>query len=209
MLTIHHIENDFDISDLRDPSWSVADEILAQNYWSGEPAPSGRHCSAKLLWSQSALYLRFDAVRAEDLVVSENPDLTRKTLGLWDRDVCEIFVAPRADDLTTYYEFEIAPTGEWVDLKITVDGKTRVTDELYHSGMQSAAEIYENNIVMAIKIGWNAFGRVPETGEEWLGNIFRCVGKGADRGYLSWKPTLTKVPYFHVPEKFGKFVFKE
>jgi hypothetical protein len=60
---------------------------------------------------------------------------------------------------------------------------------------------------MALKVPWSAFGRKPRPGDVWLGNLFRCVGKDPNRGYLAWSPTLTKVPNFHVPERFGEFVF--
>ena len=68
-------------------------------------------------------------------------------------------------------------------------------------------QIENGRIQMAVKIEWNAFGRVPKAGDVWLGNLFRCVGKDPDRGYLAWSPTGTEVPDFHVPEKFGEFLF--
>ena len=48
---------------------------------------------------------------------------------------------------------------------------------------------------------------MPSSGDVWHGNIFRCVGKGENRGYLAWQPTETPAPNFHVPEKFGEFEF--
>jgi hypothetical protein len=60
---------------------------------------------------------------------------------------------------------------------------------------------------MAFKIPWKAFGGKPATGDVWLGNLYRAVGTGDTRGYLAWSPTMTKDPQFHVPEKFGEFVF--
>jgi hypothetical protein len=106
-----------------------------------------------------------------------------------------------------YYEFEVAPTGEWVDLAIDATSGKRLVDAEYASGTQAAAKIEEGRIVMAIKIPWTAFGKTPTDGEIWLGNIFRCVGQGPDRGYLAWCPTLTELPNFHVPDVFGQFRF--
>ncbi len=74
--------------------------------------------------------------------------------------------------------------------------------------MKSAAKIENNKVIMAIKVEWQAFGKVPKKGDVWLGNIFRCVGKDPTRGYLAWSPTMTKEASFHVPEKFGEFVFE-
>ena len=73
--------------------------------------------------------------------------------------------------------------------------------------MEAAAKIEKNRIVMAMKIPWTAFGKKPDLGDVWLGNIFRCVGKDPNRGYLAWQPTLTEKPNFHVPERFGRFTF--
>jgi hypothetical protein len=151
--------------------------------------------------------VRFDANQDEPLIVSETPNLTTKTIGLWDRDVCEIFLAPNADEPRRYFEFEVAPNGEWIDLGIHQMPEKRETDWDYDSGMKSFAAVADGEITMALKIEWKAFGRKPKVGEIWLGNIFRCVGKDPTRGYLAWAPTLTAEPSFHVPEKFNKFEF--
>ncbi len=206
-IKITHIKKDFSVQELDNKAWKSASETLIDKYWSGENAPTGRQFKAKLLWSDSAIYVRFEANQAEPLVVSDAPNLTSKTRGLWDRDVCEIFLAPRKEDFRHYFEFEIAPTGEWIDLGIYQMPDKRETDWDYHSGMKSAAKIGKDKVVTAIKVEWKAFGAMPKAGDVWLGNIFRAVGKDPTRGYLTWQPTLTKEASFHVPEKFGKFEF--
>ena len=80
-----------------------------------EPAPAHRRAEARLLWSKSALHTRFVGPQNEPLVISTAPQTNVKTLGLWDRDVCEIFIAPDLSDPNSYFEFEGAPTAEWVD----------------------------------------------------------------------------------------------
>jgi hypothetical protein len=204
---IKYTKEDFSVSELENKAWEKAGTVEVDKYWSGENAPRGRHFKAKLLWSDAALYVRFEANQTEPLVVSEKANLTGKTRGLWDRDVCEIFLAPNKSEPRRYFEFEIAPNGEWIDLGIHQMPDKRETDWDYASGMQSKSIIGKNKIWMAIKIEWKAFGKVPKPGDAWRGNIFRCVGKGATRGYLAWSPTLTKEPAFHVPEKFGEFEF--
>ena len=206
-IKISHIKNDFSVGELDNESWKQAKEVLIDKYWSGENAPAGRYAKAKLLWSESALYVRFEANQTEPLIISETPNLISKTRGLWDRDVCEIFIAPNREVFRHYFEFEIAPNGEWIDLGIYQKPDERITDWDYNSGMKSAAKIEKEKIVMAIKIEWKAFDKTPKKSDVWLGNIFRCVGKDPTRGYLAWSPTLTKEPSFHVPEKFGEFIF--
>lgn len=206
-IEIKRISDDFLIEELENELWNSAQEYSITKYWSGEDAPVGRHFKIRLLWSNNSLYVRFEANQTEPLVISETPNLTSKTNGLWERDVCEIFLAPNPQEFRKYYEFEVAPTGEWIDLEIHQMPDKRETNFEYHSGMQTAAKIEKNKVWMAFKVEWSAFGKVPKTGEMWKGNILRCVGSGETRGYLTWQPTLTPKPNFHVPEKFGDFEF--
>jgi hypothetical protein len=206
-LNVAHITTDFAISELDNKSWDRAEPVNVTTYWSGAAAPNGRQFTARLLWSDQAIYVRFDAPQDEPLVISDKPDLEKKTLGLWDRDVCEIFIAPNAKELNKYFEFEVAPTGEWVDLGIEVLPDKRVTDWDYHSGMTSTARIRKGQVQMALRVPWNALGKTPAAGDKWRGNLFRCIGKDPDRGYIAWQPTMTKEPAFHVPAKFGTYEF--
>ena len=204
---IAHIKKDFLIYEFDNKVWKQVKDVTVDKYWSGENAPVGRQFKAKLLWSDTALYVRFEANQAEPLVVNDKPNFLAKTKGLWDRDVCEIFLAPNKSEFRKYFEFEIAPTGEWIDLGIYQKPDERITDWDYKSEMKSFARIEKDKVWMGIKIEWKAFGAIPKIGDVWLGNIFRCIGKGETRGYLSWSPTFTKEASFHVPEKFGEFEF--
>lgn len=201
--------DDFSIKSHDDSRWRGGNFARIEKYWSGESAPKERQATVKLLWSDKALYVRFDANQSEPLITNETPNLERKTLGLWDRDVCEIFISPDRTAPGNYFELEIAPTGEWVDLAVSCTKGKRKTDMSYDSGMQSAARIGKNRIVVAIRVEWKAFDKKPEAGDIWLGNLFRCVGKDPDRGYLAWQPTRTETPNFHVPEAFGELEFSE
>ncbi|MGI8811472.1 MAG: carbohydrate-binding family 9-like protein [Pyrinomonadaceae bacterium] len=207
-LSIAHFHGDIEIDDLSSSEWNKAETVSVTKYWSGETAPAGRHFTARLLWSDKYIYARFDASQAEPLVVAQEPDLTQKTIGLWDRDVCEIFLAPNADEPRRYFEFEVAPTGEWIDLFIDSTSGTRRTDAEYISKLESFASIEKGSIAMALKIPWTALGTKPSPGDMWLGNLFRCVGRDSDRGYLAYNPTLTHAPSFHVPERFVEIRFK-
>ncbi len=206
-LKITRIDSELKIDELNSAIWDKATDVLIGNYWSGIKAPANRQFKARLLWSDTALYIRFEAAQSEPLVINDKPDLTTKTNGLWDRDVCEIFIAPNKTVRNKYFEFEIAPTGEWIDLGINVTPKKRITDFEYKSGMQSSVFVEPEKVVMSIKIGWKALGNMPKAGDVWLGNLFRCVGKDPTRGYLSWQATKTKTANFHVPSKFGEFEF--
>jgi hypothetical protein len=203
-MRIPFIDHDFPINN---DHWPTGAKAAIEHYWNGDLAPVSRRCKARMLWSATALYVRFDSDRDERMIISPDPILDKKTIGLWDRDVCEVFIAPDVSKPDKYFEFEVAPSGEWVDLAIEFKAGKRVADFEYSSGMSSAVRIENSEILIKIKIPWTAFGKTPEVGNVWRGNLFRCVGKDPDRGYLAWQPTLTREPSFHVPDKFGEFEF--
>jgi hypothetical protein len=202
------VMSDVPVGDFDNGTWSRARAAHLSRYWSGEDAPEGRRAEARVVWDAQALTVRFDCRQTEPLVVSDAPRLERKTIGLWDRDVCELFITPETRVVKHYAEFEVAPTGEWLDLKIAVGPKGLEKDWEFHSGMTVAARVREGSVTLALRVPWKALPRTPRAGERWRCNLFRCVGRDPTRGYLAWQPTHTPEPSFHVPEKFGWMVFK-
>ena len=195
--------------DFDNQEWQRCRPVTIAHQWSGEPAPVERHAEARICWSNEALHVRFVGNQHEPLVVSAEPRTDRKTLGLWDRDVCEIFIAPNADEPSRYFEFEAAPTGEWVDLGIVLTPEGRQTDWDFESRMRAAATVEETRIKVVMTIPWSYSIPKPEKGALWLINLFRCVGPESPERYLAWRPTKTPEPNFHVPEAFGPLHFNQ
>lgn len=193
--------------DFESAAWRRARAAQLARYWSGEEAPPSRRAEARVAWDDEGFTVRFDYRQEEPLVVSSEPRLERKTVGLWERDVCEIFITPEAERIRRYYEFEVAPTGEWIDLALTVTPEGRDTFWDFCSGMTTAARVRPDSVTSALRVPWEAFGRAPRVGERWRCNLFRCVGRDPARGYVTWQPTHTPEPAYHVPEKFGWIVF--
>ncbi|MFN2579428.1 MAG: carbohydrate-binding family 9-like protein, partial [Pyrinomonadaceae bacterium] len=189
-------------------AWKEANSVKIDRYWSGEAAPVTRHAEAKILWSSKALHVRFICRQAEPVVISNAPQFTQKTMNLWDRDVCEIFIAPDPNVVERYLEFEAAPTGEWLDVAIHVTPQKRESDWSFDSRMTATASIEKDQVTIAMRIPWNHWIHEPQKGERWRANLFRCIGKDPTRGYLAWQPTKTPQPSFHVPQAFGWLVFK-
>jgi hypothetical protein len=208
IIEARHTASDLDAADLNSAEWNNARRVAIDRYWSGEPAPGGRHAEARILWSTKALHVRFVCHQAEPLVVSGNPQTVTKTMGLWDRDVCEIFIAPDPHVIERYSEFEAAPTGEWLDVAIHWTPEKRESDWQFNSHMTTAARVEKDRVTIAMRIPWNHWIHEPQKGERWHVNLFRCVGKDPDRGYLAWQPTRTPQPNFHVPQVFGWLRFK-
>lgn len=137
-------------------------------------------------------------------------DNSKPRVKLWDRDVVEVFLGDDWSNIRHYREYEVAPTGDWIDLAIDLDKKS---DRSWRSGWTTSARIDEKSKV------WYAAMRIPlksvseakvAPGTRWRMNLYRIEGQGADpvRHFLCWQPTcvLNRDPN-HVPENFGTLVF--
>jgi hypothetical protein len=197
---------DVSVGDFDHPVWGNAQPAYIRRYWSGAAAPPSRHAEAHIVWSAEALTLRFECQQTEPPIVSPLPQLQKKTIGLWERDVCEFFVAPDAAQPNRYLEFEVAPTGEWLDLAIELIDGVRHTNWEFRSGIKAAAHVDGEQIMLGMQLPWSESLPQPHVGDVWRANFFRCVGLGEER-YLAWQPTEAPEPNFHVPEAFGRLEF--
>lgn len=161
-------------------------------------------------WTDSDLYLLFISTYTE-LNLWLPADNSKDRLKLWDRDVVEFFLGEDWQDIKVYKEFEIAPTGDWVDLAIDLNHDSY--DAKWDSGWQRQGRIDEKTHI------WYAAARVPlrsvsekqvQAGTKWRVNLYRIDGLGADpvRHFMCWQPTcvVNRDPN-HVPEHFGTLVF--
>lgn len=163
-------------------------------------------------WTDTDLYLLFRCPYKE-LNLFLPPANDKPRMKLWDRDVVEIFLGDDWKNIRHYREFEIAPTGDWIDLAIDLDHDNY--DHEWRSGWKTAARIDESARV------WYAAARIPlsavssakvSTGTRWRMNLYRIEGLGPDsqRHFLCWQPTCVqnRDPN-HVPEHFGTLVFEK
>src|ERR1043165_373529 len=208
LIIAHYASQSVSEADFDNEIGRQCEPVMIEHYWSGEPAAPDRHAEARVCWSEEALHVRFVGVPREPLIVSDNPQTDKKTLGLWDRDVCEIFVAPDASHPSRYFEFEAAPTGEWIDLGISVRPEGRETDWDFASGFKTAARLEQERLLVGMRIPWSSALPKPNPGSSWRVNLFRCVGPEAPERYLAWQPTRTPEPNFHIPESFGTLQFE-
>jgi Carbohydrate family 9 binding domain-like len=207
IIAARYAATDLAVDDFDSSEWNKSEPVRINRYWSGNPAPASRHAEARVLWSDKALHVRYVCHQAEPLIVSDKPQTEKKTMGLWDRDVCEIFIAPDPHVVERYFEFEAAPTGEWLDVAIQWTPEKRESDWEFNSHMTTTAKIGKDRLTIAMRIPWNDWIHRPQTGERWRVNLFRCVGKDPNRGYLAWQPTKMPQPGFHLPQVFGWLMF--
>ena len=183
--------------------------------WDGKHAPKDLNTDLWVAWTPSFLYCHFSCSFAS-LNVSGNPQSANKTMGLWDRDVVEIFIAPDTVNRYLYREIEVSPAGEWLDVELQMENGERHSNWDWRSGVESASVIEDELKGGANGRVWKTAFRIPtetlfggilKSGQECLGNFFRCDGSEPDRNYLAWSPTMTEQPNFHVPERFGRIRF--
>lgn len=164
----------------------------------------------KTFWTETDIYFLF-ICPYETLNIFLPADPSKPRRKLWDRDVVEIFLGDDWQNIRHYREFEVAPTGDWIELAIDLDKKGG--DRNWRSGWQTAARIDEKKRIWyaAAKIPLRSVSEAPVTpGTRWRMNLYRIEGQGADpvRHFLCWQPTcvLNRDPN-HVPENFGVLQF--
>jgi alpha-galactosidase len=186
-------------------AWETAPPVCFSADWQGKNADRRRETQVRLLWNDEFLFLRFDA-RYRGITVFADAEPSGRRDGLWDRDVCEVFLQPPCSAPGCYKEIEVAPNGFWIDLYIASGGKRDL-----QSGLRRRVNIDEG------KKQWDALLALPmkslaarlEMPAVWRVNFFRVEGAAEPRFYSAWRPTNTPVPNFHVPEAFGALVFTE
>jgi hypothetical protein len=194
------------------PTWSTAATTWIVRDCSKSMDYPHLKTAVRAFWTDTDLYLLFVCPYAE-LNLFLPAQKTQARSHLWDRDVVEIFLGDDWQNIRHYREFEIAPTGDWIDLAIDLDRDLH--DESWRSGWITDARIDPKSHV------WYAAARIPlssisaapvRAGSRWRMNLYRTDGLGADpqRHFLCWQPTcvVDRDPN-HVPENFGTLIFSE
>jgi len=100
--------------------WEIASRIIFDtSYRPGERFPEARTEVASL-WSNTYLYFAFWSKYTE-LYTYAGEEVSQERWGLWERDVVEVFINPFPDRMNTYFELEVAPNNQWVDLAIDLE----------------------------------------------------------------------------------------
>ena len=157
------------------------------------------------LWTNKFIYFAFSC-RFDSLNTYESEDISKERWELWNRDVVEVFLNPEPKRLPHYYEFEVAPNNQWIDLEIDKT-KQPFNDAAWNSGFEHATHIDAGTHI------WTAEMRIPlssmnasdpKAGTTWRVNFFRAAGHGGDekRIFLAWS-SIPEGKTFHVPSRFG------
>ena len=186
-----------------DDEWQRATPVQFSADWQGKTADPLLQTDVRALWSASNLYLRF-ICRYRDLFVFEDSDPNGRRDHLWDRDVAEAFLQPEPSPERYYKELEVAPNGMWIDLDISPSGLADLK-----SGLARSVHIDEGQRIWVaeLAIPLESLTQNFDPQQLWRANFYRVEGRSEPRQYLSWQPTFTPKPNFHVPEAFGTLRF--
>jgi alpha-galactosidase len=186
------------------PDWSRAKPLRFSHDWQGENPDPARATELRLLWTASTLYARF-ICRYRELFVFDDSEPNGRRDHLWDRDVAELFLLPDPSTPNNYKEFEVSPSGFWIDLDIFPGGRRDLKSGLRHS---SYLDPDRHLWTAELAIPMRSLTEVFDPAADWRTNFYRIEGQVEPRFYSAWQPTYTDVPNFHVPSRFGILRFQ-
>ena len=191
--------------------WRKAEWVRFDHDMSGRQKFPEAETQVASFWTATHLYFAFQC-KYTTLNVYEGEDSAKERWELWNRDVVEVFVNPQPERVNHYYEFEVAPNNQWIDLEIDKD-KDPFNDAGWDAGFEHATRIDPQKRI------WTCEMRIPlrslqvETllpATEWRINFYRAdgPGAGAQRRFLCWS-TIPEGKSFHAPTRFGIIGFVE
>lgn len=197
--------------DLSKPVWNeVAPITFDRDVYTGISYP-GSETKVAALWTRHNIYFSFSC-KYTSLNIYEGEDVAEERWELWNRDVVEVFINPEPHRIFHYYEFEVAPNNQWIDLEIDKT-KNPFYDPVWNSGFAHATHVKR-------EAGeWTCEMRIPQApmgvreildGDDWRVNFFRADGLGDEspRHLISWC-TIPGGETFHTPERFGLLRFQK
>lgn len=196
--------------DLSKAVWKRA-HWISFNYhvYTGEPY-IGAETEVASFWTANYIYFAFQC-KYSVLNVYEHEDPLKERWELWNRDVVEVFINPKPQDINHYYEFEVAPNNQWIDLEIDKT-KDPFYDPEWTSGFDHATRVDSSGHRWTCEMRIPLLSmRVPEIqvgGVEWRLNFFRAdgIGDNSQRRLMAWS-VIPGGDTFHTPTRFGLIRF--
>lgn len=196
--------------DLGKPVWSTAKKVAFDRGAFQKTRYPELETQVASLWTGEYLYLAYWC-KYDSLNTFQGEDPSKERWELWTRDVVEAFINPQPSRASHYYEFEVAPNNQWLDLEINFSGNQPHPTQ-WNSGFDHVTRIDPVRHVwtLEMRIPVESMGvRRIETNAEWRINLFRADGppSGSDRKFTSWSPLSIPNGSFHQPASFGALRF--
>ncbi|MBL7716974.1 MAG: hypothetical protein JNL01_16035 [Bdellovibrionales bacterium] len=146
-------------------------------------------------------WIRFDfEVSAMPWTTNSNLPKGESAWGLWETDVVEVFVRPKGS--SPYFEFQVSPLGQYLELKIIRPRKE--VDRDYRSGIRYGVQ------TTGPDQAWQAWMEIPASSLGWSGKAsdleggaFACLGPKGGRSYWAAFLPEQNTPDFHLPQYFS------
>jgi predicted TIM-barrel fold metal-dependent hydrolase len=195
-------DREIDINgDANKPVWKNAPPTRIEYSLKEGAARPELSTEVRSVYTDKAVYFLFTCPYTTLTTFTDAPKAER--LGLWDRDVVEVFLAPDPRNVRRYGEYEVAPTNERLDVLISPESK----DFAWDSHFSSAVKVDEKAKVWTaeLRIPYASLGGDvrPLKGGKWRLNLYRSDRAG--NVFMAWNPTLTGTA--HTPERFGIIEF--
>jgi hypothetical protein len=196
-----------------------ANKAWEKTAWINIPARNSSRTSyptrAKIMYSDKGIYL-FYSCDDKKITASLEADF----VNLWDEDVVEIFLQPDTT-VVDYFEYELSPLNyelpimiynrggqlnSWMPFGYEGKRKTKHATQIIGGEKKSDAEVkgWTAEFFIPFALLEPVMKKMPVKGTIWKGNIYR-IDYDKGQALYSWQMTGES---FHVPQKFGYFIFE-
>src|SRR5882724_1163170 len=100
-------------ANLRKKIWKLANWAQFDHSMNGKANHPTEKTRVAAIWTAKYIYFAFWC-KYEDLNIFAGEDATKERWELWNKDVAEVFLNPQPGRLWHYYEFEVAPSNQWI-----------------------------------------------------------------------------------------------
>ncbi|KNC74655.1 hypothetical protein SARC_12805 [Sphaeroforma arctica JP610] len=207
-----HIASDFQLTgDASNAAWSKANAVVISNDTvTGKPIKE-LHTTTKALYTDKYLYMAWECRYTTLTVFDIGVDTPSRRMGLWEKDVVEVFIMINEEHPKVYAELEFAPNGEWLD--VGVDLQNDLKDFDYSTQSEFKIQVDEDAKIWKVEAripvplkACGIDGHIPKPCDTWKVNIFRY--DGANNRFMALNPTFQDPAAFHVPEAFVDLKFE-
>lgn len=199
------------------PPWRDMSAAPIDNYMGMLPDHFPK-AEVKLAWGSDAIWVMF---RVEDRYIRAVAQ--RHQEGVCGDSCVEFFFTPGTDVATGYFNLEMNcggtmlfhfhPEGQKDGIELaTIDCDSIKT---MHSMPHIVDPEIEGPSIWTVQYSvpvslLHKFCKVtmPRPGAIWRANFYKCADKTSHPHWLTWSPVNFPTPNFHLPQSFGRIVFK-
>lgn len=131
----------------------------------------------------------------------------RPVWGLWDSDVCELFISSaQSEDAIVgarYFEFQVSPFAQYFELEI-LEPRVKWNEE-FRSGVEYSAAVRTTQAwSCSLKLDLQKLGLDPT--KPVYGNLCSCLLREPHRAYMALNHAENQKPDYHRYENFKKIL---